>query len=84
MEIISTIFAVLFIGFLLVAAFTFSLGLLVIFSTIAIASLVFVVIRNKWQRWQFTRGTKPHQNHHPIIEGQYTEIASKPADNVKE
>lgn len=77
MDILFTIVAVVFVGLLIAAVFTFSLALVAIFAGLILAGMGLTLLRNWWRRWSIGRENampRARRRDITIIEGQYTQV----------
>jgi len=77
MELIATVFSVLFIGLILATALTFSVALLIWFIGIAVLITVVVLLRDVFRRWRFIHNASRPDKPPRIIEGDYKDISEK-------
>lgn len=75
MELLFSLFGIIFIGLLLATAFTFSLAFIVILSAVMVGLIAWTVLKDKLRRWGMMRNApEKKQRNITIIEGQYKEI----------
>ena len=71
MEVILSVISFIFVGLIVVAAFTIGFSLLLWFTMLGILISCVFMARQYWLRWKFLRNNKADTT---IIEGTYTEI----------
>jgi len=74
MEVILSAISFVFVGLIVVAAFTIGFSLLLWFTMLGILISCIFLARQYWLRWKFLRNNKADTK---IIEGVYTEITDK-------
>ncbi len=81
MEFVLSVFSFIFIGLIVIAAFTIGFSLLIWFTLLGVVITVYLVGRQYWMRWQFLRQNRdePASGRTQVIEGVFTEIT----DNTK-
>jgi len=74
MEIIASIFSVIFIGLVLATALTLGMALFLWIIGIGVVMAVLIMLRETWRRWWFVHNaSKPEPPR--VIEGEYKDIS---------
>lgn len=71
MEFIFSAISFVFLGLIVVAAFTIGFTLLLWFTALGVLISIVIIVRSRWLRWQFMRNNRENNK---IIEGVFKEI----------
>jgi membrane protein implicated in regulation of membrane protease activity len=74
MDIVLSLFSIIFIAMLLTVAVTFGFAILTFFVAIALVTALLITGREVWRRWRFVRNANQPQERTHVIEGEYEVI----------